>query len=189
MNEERLILAIRASPAPGTPGPYRPTIISSCSEARGRTCFHRSMVKMVLELLKMDVSEDMSAATITAIMRPRSPGDRGDLGFSLPRLHPDPVTPDPGRGGAGPAPQQLWGSAPLPEPMASPHPPRPPLDAAQPAPPFPGAPFGAGTVPVGRISSTSLGYAMSEQPDGLPHTSWQISGTTQATWSGGRRRP
>lgn len=40
-------------------------------------------------------------------------------------------------------------------------------------------------VPVGRISSTSLGYAMSEQPDGVPHTSWHISGTMQSTWSGG----
>lgn len=85
-----LPLASERAPAPPwcPREPYRPTIISSCSEARGRTCFHRSMVKMVLELLKMDVSEDMSAAIITAIMRPRSPGDRGDLGFSLPRLRP-----------------------------------------------------------------------------------------------------
>lgn len=31
------------------------------------------MVKMVLELLKMEVRDDMRAAIITAIMRPRSP--------------------------------------------------------------------------------------------------------------------
>ena len=31
------------------------------------------MVKMVLELLKMDVNEDMSAAIITAIISPRRP--------------------------------------------------------------------------------------------------------------------
>jgi hypothetical protein len=33
-----------------------------------------SMVKMVDEELKMDVSEDMSAASITASIIPRSPG-------------------------------------------------------------------------------------------------------------------
>lgn len=32
------------------------------------------MVKIVLELLKMEVREDMSAAIITAIIKPLSPG-------------------------------------------------------------------------------------------------------------------
>lgn len=48
--------------------------MSSLSDARGRMWFHKSMVKMVLALLKMEVREDMRAATITAIMSPRSPG-------------------------------------------------------------------------------------------------------------------
>lgn len=34
------------------------------------------MVKMVLALLKMEVREDMRAAIITAIIKPRSPGSR-----------------------------------------------------------------------------------------------------------------
>lgn len=53
---------------------YLPTIISSHSDARDLKVFHRSMVKMVLELLKMEVREDMRAAIITAIIKPRSPG-------------------------------------------------------------------------------------------------------------------
>lgn len=53
---------------------YLPTIMSSHSEARDLKLFHRSMVKMVLALLKMEVSEDMRAAIITAIIKPRSPG-------------------------------------------------------------------------------------------------------------------
>lgn len=53
---------------------YLPTIMSSHSEARDLKVFHRSMVKMVLALLKMEVSEDMRAAIITAIIKPRSPG-------------------------------------------------------------------------------------------------------------------
>ena len=36
-------------------------------------------MKMVLALLKMEVREDVSAATITAIMSPRSPGGRREL--------------------------------------------------------------------------------------------------------------
>lgn len=56
--------------------PYLPTIMSSHSEQRGRNCFQRSMVKMVLALLKMEVKEDISAAIITDIIRPRSPGNR-----------------------------------------------------------------------------------------------------------------
>ena len=47
--------------------------MSSHSEALGRRCLHRSKVKMVLELLKMEVREDMRAAIITAIIRPRRP--------------------------------------------------------------------------------------------------------------------
>lgn len=42
--------------------------------ARVLKVFHMSMVKMVLELLKMEVREDMRAAIITAIISPRSPG-------------------------------------------------------------------------------------------------------------------
>lgn len=53
--------------------------MSSLSDARGRMWFHRSMVKMVLALLKMEVREDMRAATITAIMSPRSPGGRREV--------------------------------------------------------------------------------------------------------------
>lgn len=53
---------------------YLPTIMSSHSDAWDLKLFHRSMVKMVLELLKMEVREDMRAAIITAIIRPRSPG-------------------------------------------------------------------------------------------------------------------
>lgn len=47
--------------------------MSSHSVALALNVFHRSIVKIVLELLKMDVREDMSAAIITAIMRPRRP--------------------------------------------------------------------------------------------------------------------
>lgn len=61
-------------PSPYSIWPYLPTIMSSLSDARGRMWVHRSMVKMVLELLNMEVREDMRAATITAIMSPRSPG-------------------------------------------------------------------------------------------------------------------
>lgn len=53
---------------------YLPTNISSHSDARLLKLFHRSMVKMVLELLKMEVREDMRAAIITAIISPRRPG-------------------------------------------------------------------------------------------------------------------
>ena len=42
---------------------------------------------------------------------------------------------------------------------------------------------GGGSLPVGRSSSTSLGYAMSEQPAGLLQTFRQISGSAQATSS------
>lgn len=53
---------------------HLPTIMSSHSVALDRKVFHTSMVKMVLELLKMEVREDMRAAIITAIINPRSPG-------------------------------------------------------------------------------------------------------------------
>lgn len=66
-------------PSPGPARPYLPTIMSSLSDARGRMQFQRSMVKMVLALLKMEVREDMSAATITAIMSPRSPGGKREV--------------------------------------------------------------------------------------------------------------
>lgn len=54
---------------------YLPTIMSSHSEAAWRKYLHKSMVNRVLELLKMEVREDMSAANITAIIRPRRPTD------------------------------------------------------------------------------------------------------------------
>lgn len=53
---------------------YLPTNISSHSVAWDLKYFQRSMVKMVLALLKMEVREDMRAAIITAIIKPRSPG-------------------------------------------------------------------------------------------------------------------
>lgn len=52
---------------------YLPTSSSSFSEALGRCFFQMSMVKSVELLLKMEVSDDMSAAIITAIMSPRRP--------------------------------------------------------------------------------------------------------------------
>lgn len=52
---------------------YLPTIISSHSEAVRRMFLQRSMVKMVLELLNMEVKEDMRAANITAIIKPLRP--------------------------------------------------------------------------------------------------------------------
>lgn len=48
---------------------------SSRSLALGLILLQMSMVKRVLLLLKMEVREDMSAAIITAIIRPRSPGE------------------------------------------------------------------------------------------------------------------
>lgn len=55
---------------------YLPTIMSSHSEADLRMYLHRSMVKMVLELLNMEVKEDMSAASMTAIIRPLRPAPK-----------------------------------------------------------------------------------------------------------------
>lgn len=54
-------------------GVYLPTRSSSFSEACGRCFFQMSMVKRVELLLKMEVSEDIRAAIITAIMSPRKP--------------------------------------------------------------------------------------------------------------------
>lgn len=47
--------------------------MSSHSEDKGLKCRQRSMVKMVLALLNMDVKEDISAASITDIMSPLRP--------------------------------------------------------------------------------------------------------------------
>lgn len=72
------------SPVPGTtpptahPRPYRPMSSSSRSPARGLSRLQMSMVTSVLLLLKMEVSDDMSAAIITAIISPRRPGGRED---------------------------------------------------------------------------------------------------------------
>lgn len=52
---------------------YLPTSSSSLSEARGRCFFQMSMVKSVELLLKMEVSDDIRAAIITAIISPRKP--------------------------------------------------------------------------------------------------------------------
>lgn len=59
---------------------HRPTSSSSRSPARGRSRLQMSMVKSVLLLLKMEVSDDMSAAIITAIIRPRRPAVRDAAG-------------------------------------------------------------------------------------------------------------
>lgn len=68
-------------PLPGasTHPPYRPTSNSSRSPAQGRKCLQMSMVKSVLLLLKMEVSDDMSAAIITAIISPRRPVGWGQV--------------------------------------------------------------------------------------------------------------
>lgn len=50
-----------------------PTRRSSLSEALGRCFFQMSMVKSVELLLKMEVSDDIRAAIITAIISPRKP--------------------------------------------------------------------------------------------------------------------
>lgn len=55
---------------------YLPTTISSCSDACLRKRCHTSMANRVLLLLKIEVSELMRAAMITAIIRPRSPRQR-----------------------------------------------------------------------------------------------------------------
>lgn len=52
---------------------HLPTRSSSLSEARGLCFFQMSMVKRVEQLLKMEVSEDIRAAIITAIISPRKP--------------------------------------------------------------------------------------------------------------------
>lgn len=76
------------------PRPYRPTSSSSRSPARGRSRLQMSMVKSVLLLLKMEVSDDMSAAIITAIIRPRRPAVRDAAGLpASPAGAPPAVTP------------------------------------------------------------------------------------------------
>lgn len=52
---------------------HLPTIISSLLLASFRILAQMSMVKRVLLLLKMDASELMRAANITASIKPRSP--------------------------------------------------------------------------------------------------------------------
>lgn len=64
---------------------HLPTIISSHSDALDLKVFHTSMVKIVLELLKMEVKEDMRAAIITAIIKPRSPGRENQQRMTLER--------------------------------------------------------------------------------------------------------
>ena len=54
----------------------RPTISCSLCDARGLKTFQISTVKMVLELLKADESEDMRAAIITANIKPTAPVGR-----------------------------------------------------------------------------------------------------------------
>ena len=74
--------AVKSLPSIGTIGvpgqltvvSYLPTSSSSFSVARGRCFFQMSMVKSVELLLKMEVSDDIRAAIITAIIRPRKPG-------------------------------------------------------------------------------------------------------------------
>lgn len=57
-------------------GSYLPTMRSSRSVAVRRRRRHRSMVNSVEEELKMDVNDDMMADSITAISRPRNPGNQ-----------------------------------------------------------------------------------------------------------------
>ena len=51
----------------------RPTISCSFCDARGLKIFQMSTVKMVLELLKADESDDIRAAIITASIKPTAP--------------------------------------------------------------------------------------------------------------------
>jgi hypothetical protein len=53
--------------------PYRPTTTSSVSDDLGRKVLQTSMVKMVELLLNMDVKELISAAIMTASIKPRRP--------------------------------------------------------------------------------------------------------------------
>ena len=58
--------------------PDLPMTMSSLSRACGRMCVQMSMVNSVLLLLKMDASDDINAASITANIRPRKPGEHTD---------------------------------------------------------------------------------------------------------------
>ena len=53
--------------------PHLPTIMSSVLVACRRMRRHISMVKIVLPLLKTDVNELISAAIMTATIKPRTP--------------------------------------------------------------------------------------------------------------------
>lgn len=57
---------------------YLPTTMSSRSVACGLIRVQMSMVNKVLLLLKMEAKEDMRAASITASIRPRKPGQKHD---------------------------------------------------------------------------------------------------------------
>lgn len=57
---------------------YLPTTMSSRSVACGLIRVQMSMVNKVLLLLKMEAKEDMRAASITASIRPRKPGQKRD---------------------------------------------------------------------------------------------------------------
>lgn len=84
--------------------PYRPTSSSSRSPARGRSRLQMSMVKSVLLLLKMEVSDDMSAAIITAIIRPRRPVVRDAAGWpACPAVAPPAVAPPAAASGVRPS--------------------------------------------------------------------------------------
>lgn len=58
----------------GGESPYLPANISSFSVALGLILVQMSMVKRVLALLKMDVSELIRDASITDSIKPRRPG-------------------------------------------------------------------------------------------------------------------
>lgn len=77
--EERGEGAAYRKGCPGGWATHLPTTISSCSVAFRRKRCHTSMANRVLLLLKMEVSELMRAAMITAIIRPRRPGGRQGL--------------------------------------------------------------------------------------------------------------
>ena len=58
---------------------HLPMTISSRSEAFFLMSFHMSMVKIVDAELKMEVREDMSAASMTASIKPRIPEEKRDV--------------------------------------------------------------------------------------------------------------
>ena len=74
-NESRLYFLVvhKNNSVLATPLLYLPTIKSSRCLAVGLTLLHTSMVKTVLALLKIDVSELIIADSMTAISKPRAP--------------------------------------------------------------------------------------------------------------------